>query len=216
MGGIQTSSQYSWVIAMASRGLWPTTRATLVRRLRDQSDQDAWRSFVDLYAPLVFRYCRRRGWQSADAENITQEVFLHLAGAMRGFEYDPLRGRFRNWFGLLTHQRMALYRRRQATAVYPCQEAGCSDSPGDVEGEWQDCFNAHVYRLALSRVRIEFNDEVWQAFERSWHRHESPALIGRDLGRDANWVYVMKHRVLSRLRAEVLHLAEDFPQYFRR
>jgi RNA polymerase sigma-70 factor (ECF subfamily) len=197
--------------------MWPTTRATLVRRLRDQSDQDAWRLFVDLYAPLVFRYCRRRGWQSADAENITQEVFLHLSGAMRGFDYDPLRGRFRNWFGLLTHQRMASYRRRQSTKA-PSLSAGESshEPPGDVDGEWHDCFNSHVYRLAVSRVRIEFDNEVWQAFERVWDRQESPAMIGRDLGRDANWVYVAKHRVSCRLRAEVLHLSEDFPHHFRR
>ena len=52
----------------------PTTRATLLVRLRDAGDEDAWQQFLELYAPVVFRLYRRRGLQDADAADLTQDV----------------------------------------------------------------------------------------------------------------------------------------------
>ncbi len=50
------------------------TKPSLLVRLRDPLDAEAWRTFVGLYAPLVYRYGRRRALQDADAADLTQEV----------------------------------------------------------------------------------------------------------------------------------------------
>ncbi len=34
-------------------------------RWRDRLDQEAWREFVHLYAPVVYRFARQRGLQAA-------------------------------------------------------------------------------------------------------------------------------------------------------
>ena len=52
----------------------PSTRASLLVRLRDAGDQEAWRQFVGLYGPLIYRYGRRHRLQDADAADLTQEV----------------------------------------------------------------------------------------------------------------------------------------------
>ena len=39
---------------------WPATRMTLLDRLHDPQDQQAWAEFVGLYGPLVFHFARRR------------------------------------------------------------------------------------------------------------------------------------------------------------
>jgi RNA polymerase sigma-70 factor (ECF subfamily) len=49
----------------------PDTRVTLLVRLRNAHDQDAWRQFVSIYAPVVYGYARRQGLQEADAEDVT-------------------------------------------------------------------------------------------------------------------------------------------------
>jgi hypothetical protein len=41
----------------------PPTRASLLARLRDPRDGEAWRQFVDLNAALVFGWLRGRGLQ---------------------------------------------------------------------------------------------------------------------------------------------------------
>ena len=44
----------------------PVTRVTLLARIRDGRDADAWREFVQIYGPVVYRFARNRGLQDAD------------------------------------------------------------------------------------------------------------------------------------------------------
>ena len=67
----------------------PTTRPSLLLRMRDAKDHEAWHTFVELYAPLVYRFARKRGLQDADAADLTQDVLRSVAGAMKDGKYDP-------------------------------------------------------------------------------------------------------------------------------
>ncbi len=72
-----------------------STRPSLLMRLRDPRDAAAWQEFVDLYAPLIYGWARKKGLQDADAADITQDVFRSLAGAASRIDYDPRRGGLR-------------------------------------------------------------------------------------------------------------------------
>jgi DNA-directed RNA polymerase specialized sigma24 family protein len=61
----------------------PQTRLSLLVRLRDPRDAQAWGDFVELYAPLVYRQARRAGFQDADAADVTQDVFRAVAAINR-------------------------------------------------------------------------------------------------------------------------------------
>jgi hypothetical protein len=50
------------------------TRPSLLVRLRDPQDLEAWRTFLDLYAPLIYGFGRKSGLQDADAADLTQIV----------------------------------------------------------------------------------------------------------------------------------------------
>ena len=39
----------------------PATRRSLIVKLRDPADADAWGEFAALYGPLIYRLGRRRG-----------------------------------------------------------------------------------------------------------------------------------------------------------
>src|SRR5687767_693005 len=107
----------------------PETRASLLVRIRDGSDDEAWRLFVDLYGPLVYAFGRRNGLQDADAADLTQDVLQSVAGAVRGLEYDPRRGSFRGWLHTVARNRLLdFHRKRQTrgsgdTAVHAVLEA---------------------------------------------------------------------------------------------
>src|SRR5262245_22647225 len=94
----------------------PETRASLLVRLRDADDADAWRTFVELYAPLVYSLGRKHGLQDADAADLTQEVFASVAAAVRSLEYDPRRGRFRAWLYTVARNRLLDFQRRLVLA----------------------------------------------------------------------------------------------------
>src|SRR5437867_2121686 len=75
----------------------PATLPSLLVRLRDARDGQAWTQFVDLYAPLIYDFARKRRLQDADAADLTQDVLRAVAGAVGDFAYDPQRGSFRGW-----------------------------------------------------------------------------------------------------------------------
>jgi RNA polymerase sigma factor (sigma-70 family) len=193
------------------------TRPSLLLRLRDAADADSWQAFVKTYAPLIYSYCRSRGIQDADAADIAQEVLKQVAQSMRTFEYRPERGRFRDWLGTVTRHKLARFLRKQERAL---RGAGGDEALGDLgqvvapeaDSEWTAEFNAQILRVALERIRPEFETRTWRAFERVWQDNQPALATARELGLSIDKVYAAKSRVLKRLREEILMLAEDLPQ----
>jgi len=109
-----------------------TTRPSLLVRIRDANDREAWRQFVDIYAPLIYGFCRKRGLQDADAADLTQDVFRAVAAKIASrpgakgkadgdegatgtvqWEYDPNRGSFRGWLYTVTRNKINDFRDRK-------------------------------------------------------------------------------------------------------
>jgi DNA-directed RNA polymerase specialized sigma24 family protein len=55
-----------------------TTSPTLISRLRHPADREAWSLFEATYRPLIRRYCRRRGIQEHDIDDLTQDVLAQV------------------------------------------------------------------------------------------------------------------------------------------
>ena len=88
----------------------PPTRLSLLIRLRDHQDRQAWTQFVEVYAPLLYGYVRKRGLQDADAADLTQVCLRQVAAHMGSLEYDPGRGRFRGWLFTIVRNKLRDFR----------------------------------------------------------------------------------------------------------
>jgi RNA polymerase sigma-70 factor (ECF subfamily) len=187
------------------------TRPSLLVRLRDAGDSASWQTFVDLYGPVLYRYARRRGLQDADATDVAQEVLAEVARCIRAFEYQPERGRFRDWLGTVLRRRLARFweKHKRGGAAEPAELEGLAAPPQDAE--WTDEFNGQVLRVALERIRPHFEETTWAVFDLVWLKTQSAAAAAEALGLSIDVVYKAKSRVLKRLEAEVRLLAEDLP-----
>jgi RNA polymerase sigma-70 factor (ECF subfamily) len=201
------------------------TQPDLLLQLRDERADDAWRTFVATYAPLVYRYCRNRGLQDADAQDITQVVLSRV----RRFVYRPERGRFRHWLMTVTAHEIAHHHVRMSRSGRELDGANTnSDDKRDaiVAGEdldWERLYKARLLETAMERVRPEFTDEEWRAFvavaldvvaaddgyRMVWVDRSPSTQMARDFGCPVAWLYKVKFRVSQRLKAEVRYLAEE-------
>jgi RNA polymerase sigma-70 factor (ECF subfamily) len=191
----------------------PSTRATLLVKLRGDASAEAWQTFVDLYAPLVYGFCRSRGLQDADARDVTQQVLAGIHQAIRRFEYDPAKGKFRNWLGTATVNEITRHERR-ARRAGKGQGDGRADDLADLIGatadpEWIEEFNGYIFQLAIDRIRPHFDADVWRAFELTWIQDVKPRMAAEQLGKPWAWVYKARYKVVKRLRGEIEFLTSD-------
>jgi RNA polymerase sigma factor (sigma-70 family) len=191
----------------------PQTRPSLLVRIRDAGDRAAWRQFVEIYTPLVYRFARKRGLQDADAADLAQEVLQAVAGASRRLEYDPGRGTFRGWLFTVARNRLhnfLLRRRRYTAALVELGPDECLDDyPAPTQEEsalWEQEYRRRLFDWAAEQVRREFQDTTWQAFWRTAVDGEGAKQVAEALGMSVGAVYIAKSRVLARLREQIEEL----------
>jgi RNA polymerase sigma-70 factor (ECF subfamily) len=191
----------------------PTTRVSLLVRIRDRADAEAWAEFVDLYAPLVYALARRHGLQDADAADLTQEVLRTMVRVAPRFAYQPHKGSFRGW--LLTVARNQLRKWAQARLRRPA--VGDTEghrllqqrpAPEEDEEVWEREYRERLFLWAAQRVRPGVQPRTWEAFWQTAVEERDPQSVADTLGLSVGAVYIARSRVVARLR-EQIRLAEE-------
>ncbi len=186
-----------------------STSSTLLQLVKRQQPE-AWRRLVDLYGPLVYRWCRRGRLQPQDAADVVQDVFAAVAQHIDGFERQAGQGSFRAWLAAITRNKIYDFFRRErgrtvaagGTSAY--QEMAQVSAPEELSEATQTPDDDRLLAIgALELVRAEFENRTWEAFRRAVVEGQQPAHIAADLGISINAVYKCKSRVLRRLRQEL-------------
>ncbi len=87
--------------------------STLLEQVRSRRPE-AWRRLVDLYGPVVYRWCRQLGVETADAADVMQEVFVAVAAGLARFRHDRPGDSFLGWLRTITRNKVCdEFRRRQ-------------------------------------------------------------------------------------------------------
>ena len=187
----------------------PPTQPTLLVRIRDAHDQVAWERFVDLYAPLVYGFLRKRGLQDADAADLTQDVLRQVSVAVQRLEYDRRRGSFRGWLFTIVQNRLTDHWRREGL-----REHGAGDSnvlaqlndvaqPNDSSEEWDADYQRQLFQYATGIIKQDFTEATWQAFWKTAVDGQSGQEVANQLSLTIAAVYLAKGRVMSRLKEQI-------------
>src|SRR5262245_28367390 len=157
---------------------WPATRVTLLDRIHDSQDQEAWAEFVGLYGPLVFNFARRRLPQDEDAADVVQEVL----SAVLGGTYQRTTVRFQKWLVTVLVNKIrdchhVRARRGEVSGGSTVAELLLHEPSRGEEEEWDEDRQRHLFHTAADRVRVRSNPVHWQAFVRTALANEP----GRDV-----------------------------------
>lgn len=193
--------------------LWPETRNTLITRLKNPADQQAWSEFSELYQGLIYRFARSRGLQDADASDITQRVLWSVARAAETWSPDKGSGRFRGWLARVTTnavinlvQRENHHRGSGRSSICDLLESSPdknADKNADIQADWTHQRRLQLFRFAANQVRPKFTDDVWQAFWRTSVDGVSIADVAADQDKTIGAIYAARSRVLAKIRQQV-------------
>src|SRR5258708_22827067 len=93
-----------------------STSASLLERLRQPGQPEAWARFVDLYTPLLVCWARRLGLSTEDARDFVQDVFTALVEKLPAFTYDHHKS-FRAWLRTVALNKWRDHKRRKTGPV---------------------------------------------------------------------------------------------------
>jgi RNA polymerase sigma-70 factor (ECF subfamily) len=183
------------------------TSASLLARLRAAPcDQTAWGEFVDRYGRKIYGWCRHWGLQEADAEDVTQDVLVRLAGKMRDFAYDPSRS-FRGWLKTLARHAVSDFCDARGRAAAGGSQAvellHAVEAREDLVKRLEDEFDREVYEEAVARVRARVSPKTWRAFEMAAQEGRPGAEVAAELGMNVAAVFVARGRVQKMLQEAV-------------
>jgi RNA polymerase sigma-70 factor (ECF subfamily) len=177
-----------------------TTSVSLLQRLRQVPDAEAWERFVRLYTPLLFYWARRLGLQDNDAADLVQDVLVILVRKLPEFQYQPGRS-FRGWMRTVLMNKWHDQPRRAAAA--PLDSDVQPLAPADAEALEEREYRLYVVGQALRMMAADFEPGTWQACWETVVCGRPAAEVALELGISANAVYLAKARVLSRLRQDL-------------
>jgi RNA polymerase sigma-70 factor (ECF subfamily) len=193
----------------------PTTRPSLLLRLRDARDHEAWVEFVSLYEPVAYRLLRRHGLQDADAREVMQDLFLAVSRSIDRWDPAEERGSFRGWLRRVARNLVINWLRQRSRRVAATGgsdlQAMLNNLPADADAETLEFdheLRRALFHQAAERVRGEVQASTWQAFWETGVVGTSAADAARKLGMEVGAVRVAKCRVLARLRAALSELEQ--------
>lgn len=193
----------------------PTTRASLLLKLRDPRDHEAWLEFVSHYEPVIYRLLRKTGLRDADAQDVLQELLLAVSRNIERWEVGREFGSFRGWLRRVTRNLVVSWVRRQKKQVTTSSIDLDSllESPPVADGPETDEFDLELRRAlfhqASEQVREEVQPQTWQAFWEVAIAGTSVTETALKLGITTGAVRVAKCRIVARLREVVAGLEQE-------
>jgi RNA polymerase sigma-70 factor (ECF subfamily) len=186
---------------------------TLLQRLQ-AADAGAWERVHYLFRPTVYAWCLAQGLAPPEAEDVVQEVFLAVAGAIADFRRQRPHDSFRGWLFRITQNKVRDQRRR--SGKQPAAAGGTTaqhrlDQVAEPQPATEDLPPAAadsqaLYRRALDLIQSHFEERTWKAFWGLAVEGRPGKDVAADLGLSVGAVYIAKTRVLKRLREEFADL----------
>ncbi len=190
------------------------TRPSLLMRLRDPQDQEAWRTFLDLYAPLIYGFGRKSGLQDADSADLTQIVLQAVSSSIGRLDYEPAKGTFRGWLFGVARNQLSKWRRAQRQPqgtgdTENLEQLAAHPAPDGVADWWETEYKRQRFLVAAQRVRPQVNEDAWHAFWQTAVEGRPASDVAAELKVKLGALYTAKSRVLALIKKEIQTLVEE-------
>lgn len=195
------------------------TRHTLLRRIRNWTDQQSWEDFFNAYSKLIYEFARKAGLNEAEAQDVVQETITTVAKQIHEFQADGARGSFKAWLMQLARWRVAdqMRKRLDAITVTGHPDDGTQTSvlhripdPAsvDLEALWNENWRKNIAEQALAKLKNQVDPAQYQMFHLHVIKEWRGRVVAEKLGVKTAQVYFASYKISRLLKREIKRLLE--------
>lgn len=199
-----------------------TTRPDVIRSLKDNQEQ-AWEIFFSAYSSLIRLHGKDCGLKNEQLDDLIQEVMIAVSKNCTTFQYDPAKGRFRDYLKRIIRAKavdiLRRYYRKESFCVHipdnsPLLEEVPSESlsPDDAlddrfMDEWENVF----LKNCLQCLKKDISPKHYQIFYMLEIQKVPPSKVAAFSGLSLVSIYSIRSRVEHKLARIAGKLAKDYP-----
>ena len=190
------------------------TRATLLNRLKDWSDDASWQTFFDIYWRLIYSFAIKNELSPAEAQDVVQETLIDVSRHMPNFKYNPEIGSFRSWLLTLTNWRICDQVRRRHSfdkmrAKAHLDGAALPAPAKTLEEIWNADWEKNILDAAVANVKRRLDPEKYQIFDFLVNKEWPAEKVAKAFKLSVDNVYTIKHRMTEMIREEAKRLEKQ-------
>lgn len=195
------------------------TRSSLLDRVRNPADDEAWEDFRRTYEGLIRRLAMKAGLSDDESKDVAQEVMVGVHRNIGEFKYDRFRCSFKSWLSNMVRWRIAdrVHRRLPATATPVAFDHAEGDGdgssevdriaiPAELDAVWDAEWQGARIELARQRLKRLIDEKPYQIFFLHVLRGIPAADVAKRLNVSRAQVYLVKFRVAGRFQKILLDL----------
>jgi RNA polymerase sigma-70 factor, ECF subfamily len=187
-----------------------STRPSLLIRIRDRQDADAWIEFFDLYSPLLYSYARDRGLNHEDAEDIRASCYETIVKRIGEFEYNKQKTGFRAWLRTMVNRRVLdLFRKKQLPNAESSELRNVANNEGTNNDLWEKHWRLHHLRYCVALVGKRVKRNTFEAFKLLTDEGLEPDQVSQRMKMNIDQIYKIKSRMLKMISAEMKNFDLD-------
>jgi len=198
------------------------TRHTLLRRIKDWTDEKSWDEFFNIYSKLIFEFARKAGLNEAEARDVVQETITTVAKQINQFQADGARGSFKSWLLQLARWRVADQMRKRLDNLRVVEANADSGSQTSVlnrvpdpaslnlDALWNENWQRNIAEIALSRLKNQVDPAQYQMFHLHVIKEWRGRQVAEKLGVKTPQVYFASYKISRLLKNEIKRLSKRF------
>ena len=199
-----------------------TTRPDVIRSLKDSQSQ-VWETFFTAYSSLIRLHGKDCGLKNEQLDDLIQEVMIAVSKNSSNFQYDPAKGRFRDYLKRIIRAKAAdilrRYYRKESFCVHipdnspiledvPCESLSPDAALDDCfMDEWENVF----LKNCLKCLKQEISPKHYQIFYMLEIQKVTPSKVASFSGLSLVSIYSIRSSVENKLAKIAGKLAKEYP-----
>ena len=188
------------------------TRKTLLLRIKDQYNDDAWAEFSEVYKRYIYAIIRRMNINAADADDIVQRIMMQLWKKLPTMTYDEQKS-FRAFLSVVTKHEVLDFIDQGKRQVKRDQKAFDEDYLNSIrlpeiqtiaKSEWQ----IYLTNRAFAIMAKDYDELAVEGF-RMCLKGATVAEVAKYMAAEEKVVYNLRFRMKERFAKEINKLRQD-------